>query len=187
MIGIKRVGHIALTVADIDASLEFYRDALGLTVSDREVIKLADGSLMEGAWVRCGTDHHCLALFCRPSDEGVVSANGGLRPDATRTPGLNHFAFELGSFEELTRAHAALKNARVPVVAARQYGPGSQVRFYCLDPDGNRVEFYWNLDQVGWDGSTRVPRPIEDIDLEDYDLAEFLAYKDAHRSVRETS
>jgi catechol 2,3-dioxygenase-like lactoylglutathione lyase family enzyme len=171
-IGIRRLGHVALTVSDVDAAVAFYGDVLGLTVSDRETIQLPDERLVEGAWMRCGTDHHCIALFSPAA--GPASPNGA---DPRDRPGLNHLAFELATFAELQAAHAALKARGVEIVAQRQYGPGSQVRFYCLDPDGNRVEIYWDLDQVGWDGVTREPRTIEDIDLEAYDLDAFLAYK----------
>lgn len=45
------------------------------------------------------------------------------------------------------------------------------------EPEGNLVELYWALDQVGWDGRSRPYPPIEEVDLETFDVAAFLAWK----------
>ena len=124
--------------------------------------------LVEGAWLRCGSDHHCLALF-------------GLRQPAATTSGLpvglHHVAFEVGSFDDLLAAHRGLGARQLPV-EARIGGPGWQVRVYFRDPDGNLVELYWDMDRIGWDGRSRPYVPIEVIDLESFDLASYRAVKE---------
>jgi catechol 2,3-dioxygenase-like lactoylglutathione lyase family enzyme len=160
------LGHVALGVRDLDAAVAFYTDLLGLQVSDRMGYP-ADSSLVEGAWLRCGPDHHCLALF-------------GLRRPASVNPGLpvglHHLAFEVGSFDDLLAAYRTIR-ARELQVEARIGGPGWQVRVYFEDPDGNRLELYWDIDRIGWDGRSRPYVPIQVIDLESFDLESYLALK----------
>ena len=41
--------------------------------------------------------------------------------------------------------------------------------------DGNLLEFYWNIDQIGWDGRPRPYPAIQEIELDDFD---FEVYKE---------
>lgn len=165
MRSVRGLGHVALLVDDLEASVRFYVDVLGLQVSDRATYEPGEW-LAEGAWLRSGTEHHCLALF-RAADGKVPKP----------TDGLHHLAFKVDAYEDLLDAKRELERQGSEIVAMRHYGPGSQVRLYCLDPAGYRVELYWGLDSVGWDGVTRPFLPIEDIDLETYDPAELEDYK----------
>lgn len=161
----RRLGHVGLAVRDMERMIDFYRSVLGLEVSDRMAYP-DDSPLVSGAWLRCNTDHHVLALF---TPRGDPAAAGGL--------GLHHVAFELASFQELRRAARFLRERGVPILSSRQGGPGCQLRVYCRDPEDNVVELYWGLDQVGWDGRSRPYPPIEDLDLETFDLEAFLAWR----------
>jgi catechol 2,3-dioxygenase len=160
-----RLGHVGLAVRDMDRMVHFYCTVLDMQVSDR--MAYPDGApLVEGAWLRCNADHHVLALFTpRAADE----ARGAY--------GLHHLAFELGSFDELRRAARHVAEHHGPPRAVRQGVPGCQLRVYFPDPEGNLVELYWALDQVGWDGRSRPYPPIEDVDLETFDVDAFLAWK----------
>jgi catechol 2,3-dioxygenase-like lactoylglutathione lyase family enzyme len=163
----QRLGHVGIAVRDLDRMVDFYRSVLDMRVSDR--MPYPDGGpLVEGVWLRCNTDHHVLALF-----QPRAAA------DAAPSPyGLHHLAFELGSFEELRRAARYVTEHHGPLRAVRQGGPGCQLRVYFPDPEGNLVELYWALDQVGWDGRSRPYPPIEEIDdLETFDVDAFVAWK----------
>lgn len=161
-----RLGHVGLAVRDLERMVDFYRTVLGLEVSDRMAYPEV-APIEEGVWLRCGADHHVLALF-QLRDPGAGERAGA---------GLHHLAFELGGFEELRRAARHVRARHGPLTAARQGGPGCQLRIYFPDPEGNLVELYWGLDQVGWDGRSRPYPPIEEIDLEAFDLDAFLAWK----------
>jgi hypothetical protein len=76
--------------------------------------------------------------------------------------------------------HRRFLDLGLPIVNARIGGPGSQPRFYALDPDGNLVEFYWGIDHIGWDGATSPHPSIQEIDLEGFDF-------DAYQLLREES
>jgi catechol 2,3-dioxygenase-like lactoylglutathione lyase family enzyme len=162
-----RLGHVGISVRDVDRMVDFYCTVLGMEVSDR--MAYPEGSpLVEGAWLRCSTDHHVLALF-RPHGVPAGEPSGRF--------GLHHLAFELASFEELRRAAAYVRERHGPLHAVRRGGPGCQLRAYFHDPEGNLVELYWWLDQVGWDGRSRPYPPIEEVDLETLDLDAFVAWK----------
>ena len=168
----RRLGHVGLGVRDMERMVEFYRSVLGLEVSDR--MDYPDGAeMVAGTWLRCSTAPHVVALFSgREAPDGAPPAGLGL-PGL----GLHHLAFELSTFEELRQAARELREREVPVQAIRQGGPGCQLRVYLRDPEGNLVELYWALDQIGWDGRSRPHPPIEEVDLETIDLEGFLAWK----------
>ncbi|HXM54762.1 MAG TPA: VOC family protein [Candidatus Dormibacteraeota bacterium] len=161
-----RLGHVGLAVRDLVRMVEFYRDVLGFEVSDRMAYP-DGGAVAEGVWLRCNADHHVLALF-----QPAAATAGGRGPF-----GLHHLAFELASFEDLRRAARVVRERHGPLHASRQGGPGCQLRIYFPDPEGNLIELYWGLDQIGWDGRSRPYPPIEDLDLETFDLDAFLAWK----------
>jgi len=138
-----RLGHVGIAVRDMDRMVAFYRSTLGMDVSDR--MAYPDGAaLAEGVWLRCGADHHVLALF---------SPRGAAAHEPTGRFGLHHVAFELGSFEELRRAARYVREHHGPPRAIRQGGPGCQLRVYFHDPEGNLVELYWGA------GHDRLGRP----------------------------
>ena len=87
---LRKIGHVVLNVTDLERSLRFYTEVLGLQVSDRYPDTMVPG----------GTS-------------------------------LNHFAFE-------GRRRA-----------------GCQIALEFRDPDGNNLEIYWNIDQIGTEGAVR--------------------------------
>jgi catechol 2,3-dioxygenase-like lactoylglutathione lyase family enzyme len=165
----RRLGHVGLAVRDLERMVDFYCGVLGMELSDR--MAYPDGAaIAEAVWLRCNTDHHVLALF-RPAGADGDEPAGRF--------GLHHVAFELASFEELRQAAREVRERHGPLRAVRQGGPGCQLRVYFPDPEGNLVELYWGLDQIGWDGRSRPYPPIEELDLETFDLDAFLAWKTA--------
>src|SRR5439155_14265726 len=55
---INKVGHVVLNVKDVEASVKFYTEALGM-----EVMRLREGN---AAFLSFGTQHHDIALFKAP-------------------------------------------------------------------------------------------------------------------------
>jgi catechol 2,3-dioxygenase-like lactoylglutathione lyase family enzyme len=171
---VARIGHVGLAVRDLDVAVAFYTEVLGLTLTERFVYPEEDvghGSrVAAGAFVRCDANHHCISLF---------SLKGGAdEATAPSAYGLHHLAFELTTPEELLGKYRELRALGVPIVSARRGGPGNQPRFYAHDPDGNLLEFYWAIDQIGWQGAPRAYPPIEEIELEQFDFAAYIAERD---------
>ncbi|MGH2843071.1 MAG: VOC family protein [Solirubrobacteraceae bacterium] len=167
-----RIGHIGVTVRDLDATVEFYSRYVGLRLTERfeyPADEVGHGVLVTaGAFMRAGSDHHCVSFFA--PKHGVESSTQG---DAMPY-GLHHIAFEMRTPEELLSKYRDLREAGVQIVNARSGGPGNQPRFYARDPDGNMLEFYWSIDQIGWQGSPRAYPDIQAIDLEAFDFEAFV-------------
>ena len=135
---LRKIGHVVLNVSDLEASVRFYTELLGLQVSDRYPDSMVPGGMV---FLRCNTDHHGVALV------------GGAHPSERSS--LNHFAFEVGSLDEVFRARAWLKKHGVPIHFEGRRRAGCQVAVEFTDPDGNNLEIYWFIDQIGTDGSVR--------------------------------
>lgn len=78
----RRLAYAALNVTDLSRSVAFYRDLVGLELSEQT------GDM---AFFRCGPDHHNLLLY------------------GSGEPGLKRVAFELESEQDLDAAHAYLR------------------------------------------------------------------------------
>jgi catechol 2,3-dioxygenase len=169
---VSRIGHVGLAVADLDRSIRFYVDELGMQLTEKFVYpeeEVGHGTAVRaGAFVRLDSTHHCLSLFVLKDDA-----------DGRGTIGLHHLAFELPTPAALLELYRAFKARGIPIVNARKGGPGNQPRFYASDPDGNLLEFYWGIDDIGWDGQARAYDPIQEIDLEDFDFVGFGEVREA--------
>jgi len=135
---LRKIGHVVLNVSDLEASVRFYTEVLGLEVSDRYPDTMVPGGMV---FLRCNTDHH-----------GVALVGGASRLDTTS---LNHFAFEVGSPDEVFRARGWLRQQGVPIVFEGRRRAGCQLAVEFRDPDGNNLEIYWGLDQIGTGASAR--------------------------------
>ena len=135
---LRKLGHVVLNVTDLEASVRFYTEVLGLRVSDRYPDSMMAGGMV---FLRCATDHH-----------GVALVGGASKSEPSS---LNHFAFEVGSLDEVFRARAWLLKHGVPIHFEGRRRAGCQIAVEFQDPDGNNVEIYWNIDQVGTNAAAR--------------------------------
>ena len=109
-----RVGHVHLRVADLDRSLAFYRDALGLRVTAD-----AREAGLDIVFLAAGDYHHHLAL-------NTLESAGGPPPAPGHT-GLYHVAFLYPDRRELGRAVRRLLDHGYAVDHATDHG-GTVVR-----------------------------------------------------------
>lgn len=169
-----RIGHIGLSVADIDEAVKFYTEIIGLRLTERFTYppeKIGHGvAVRAGAFVRCNATHHAISIF-QLTDPDLTNS------DKMRL-GMHHLAFEFASPQDLVAKYNELKEKGVKIVNARKGGPGNQPRFYVEDMDGNLLEFYWGIDEIGWDGLARQYPPIQEIDLKDFDFDAFVAERE---------
>lgn len=108
--------HLALKVADPQVSKRFYCDAFGM-----RVVWEPDA---DNVYLSSGVDN--LALHRAAADP-----EGG---------SLDHLGFVAGERDDVDRLAGELAARGVVVVALpRDHRDGSR-SFYCLDPDGNRVQ-----------------------------------------------
>jgi len=135
---LRKLGHVVLNVSDIEASVRFYTGVLGLEISDRYPESMVPGGMV---FMRVNADHHGVALV-------------GGAPKLEKSS-LNHFAFEVATPDEVFRARAWLRTHGVPIVFEGRRRAGCQLAVEFRDPDGNNLEIYWGIDQVGTGGYVR--------------------------------
>jgi catechol 2,3-dioxygenase len=122
-----RLGAVHLTVSDLERSVGWYQDALGLRVQRREDAAAALGAGGE--------------------ELVVLHEEPGARP-AGRHAGLYHFALLFPAREELARAVRRLIDARTPISGASDHGVSEAI--YLPDPDGNGIELYADRPRAAW-------------------------------------
>ena len=127
-----RIGHVHLTVSDLDRALKFYRDVLGFEVTQR----YGGGAVFLSA----GGYHHHIGL-------NTWAGEGASQPPPGRT-GLYHVAILYPSRRELARAFKRLFDHGVPIEGASDHGVSEAI--YLRDPDGNGIELYRDRERAEW-------------------------------------
>jgi len=127
-IEIKGLDHVVLRVRDLDASLAFYRDALGCPV-ERRLDELGLVQLRAGG-----------SLIDLVPLDSPLGRHGGAGPGAEGR-NLDHFALTLAQFDEAALRKTLLAAGVEPGDVATRYGAeGQGPSMYLQDPDGNVVE-----------------------------------------------
>jgi len=160
---LKKIGHVVLNVSDLEAAVRFYTEVLGLQISDRYPETMVPGGMV---FMRCNTDHH-----------GVALVGGASKLERSS---LNHFAFEVGSPDEVFRARAWLRSHNVPIVFEGRRRAGCQIAVEFRDPDNNSLEIYWGVDQVGSDGRVRPANEWHGVKSLDEAIANPVPGQDTH-------
>jgi len=150
----SKLGHLVLKVRSIPVSLPFYQHVVGLEVSD-----WIDDRMV---FLRCGQDHHDLALLQMTPEEAAAH-------DPGRSP-VEHFSYRLETLDELRQAAEMLTARGVPIDRGiGRHGPGGNTFLVFKDPDGNNVEFYTDMIQVGPSLPVHEPRIWNGRELETFD------------------
>lgn len=132
---VKELGHVVLFVKDVERSRRFYGETLGW----REVRR--EGARPNTATFSTGRTHHELYLMQVGEDAQPVQRG--------RRLGLYHIGVKIGTTdEELRDALAELHEADVEVVGSSDHGFTHSL--YILDPDGNEVELYIDVQPEVW-------------------------------------
>ena len=148
MISVKKIGHVGILVADVQRSLEFYKDTMGFTVTSLR--KDAEGNVV-GVFMRFDEEHHNFVIGKAP--EGVDVESGEMRDRL-----VQQISFEVESRDEFLKAvtHIRAKGAKIvagPLIHGFEgdgknfNGSGSR-SVYFSDPDGNRLEIFTDMMKV---------------------------------------
>ena len=127
-----RIGHVHLKVSDLERSIIFYRDVIGLEVTQRYG--------PQAAFLSAGGYHHHLGL-------NTWESLGGPRPPR-HAVGLYHTAFLFPDRPALARAVKRVLEAGVELDGAADHGVSEAV--YLSDPDGNGIELYVDRAEADW-------------------------------------
>ena len=126
------IGHVHLTVSNLERAVEFYRDALGF-----EITQLYGSGAV---FLSAGGYHHHIGLNTWESAGGA--------PPAAGTTGLYHLAIVYPTRAALADALRRLVNAGIALEGASDHGVSEAL--YLRDPDGNGVELYWDRPREQW-------------------------------------
>jgi len=120
---IGSIGHVGVFVEDVERSLAFYRDLLGLTMTDAD-----EKAGMYFLSARPDYEHHEF-LICR----------GRTAPRNVRL--IQQVSFRCERLEDVLGFYRRLKEAGVEF--DRIVSHGNAIGIYFFDPDHNRCEVYW--------------------------------------------
>jgi catechol 2,3-dioxygenase len=141
------IGHVNLTVTNLERSLIFYRDVLGLRVTQRDE---------QSAFLAAGDYHHHVALNTWDAD---------VRPRPAHAAGLHHLGLRLPDAAALAEVVVRLLRAGHELWGATDHGVNLAV--YLRDPDGNGVELMVDRPSEQWprapDGS--IAMRVDPLDL----------------------
>ena len=158
-----RLGPVHLAVTDLEGSIAFYEDAIGLRLHRRE-----------GSVAALGAGGEDLVLLHEESDARR----------AGRHAGLYHFALLHPSRVELAKALQRLALSRTPISGASDHAISEAI--YLPDPDGNGIELAADRPRERW-GDLRDPTTIGPAPLDMDDLLSLVAgeepRREAHRDL----
>lgn len=144
------LGHVVFYVRDLERSVAFYRDVVGLQV--RGAIFDGRAALLSG-----GRTHHELLL---------IQAGDAPGPLTGRRIGLYHVGWKIGdSLDDLRAARTRCAQANHPIDGTADHTVSQSL--YLRDPDGNEVELFvdnpnydWHTD-AGW-----MDTPVKRLELD---------------------
>ena len=145
------LGHVVFYVRDLEQSLRFYTEAVGLSLSGKIFHDRA--ALLSG-----GSTHHELLLI------QIGDADGPLHG---KRIGLYHVGWKVGeSLDELKALYNKLTQLGFAIDGLSNHTISQSI--YLRDPDGNEVELY--VDDPGYDWKNDhswMEAPVKPLRLDD--------------------
>jgi catechol 2,3-dioxygenase len=140
------IGHVRLTVADLDRSIAFYSGVLGFQVTQR----MGASAVFLGVG---GSDH-------------IILTTPDWRVGRTAAPGTSgpfRFAIRYPDRASLGDALRRLRDAKVNLDGATDHGVSEAL--YIKDPDGFAIELYWDRPRDQWSrtagGAVLIDEPLD--------------------------
>ena len=132
MIKLQRLGHVLISVRDLERSKDFYTRILGFKVLEQDP---GHG----GLFLSIGGLGNTLDLFQCADPDAVAASDADLA--GRNGLGVRHMAFAVATEDDLRDAYFALQSAGVPILRAIDHV--SQQSIYFHDPDKNLLEIVW--------------------------------------------
>ena len=143
------LGHVVFYVRDLQPSVTFYTDIVGLDL--KGLIFNNRAALLSG-----GSTHHELLLI------QVGSADG---PQQGKRIGLYHVGWHVGdSLTTLKALYEKLRAMDYPVAGLSDHTISQSI--YLRDPDGNELELYVDDPDYDWkNNDSWMEAPVKPLDL----------------------
>ena len=131
----RRLGHANLWVSNIERSIQFYEQTLGLELVRRE-------RMLKMGFHSNGNTHHDIGMIEISRGQDRYGRDGTLQIPKTRgtSVGLNHLGWEMASERDVVEAYK-----RAKMLGRADYRAADHIishSVYVPDPDGNMHEFY---------------------------------------------
>ncbi len=123
--GLQGMGHFVLAVDDYDATLNFYRDLLGMGLSDYLDFEMMPGFRAFVAFLHCNPREHTLAFAQAPAPKRLL-----------------HFMVEANTLDEVGTTYDLCLDQQVPIsMTLGRHTNDYMFSFYAKTPSGFDVEF----------------------------------------------
>lgn len=125
---VRNIDHVVFRVTDMEASLKFYTEVLGLDIAKRN-------DLYSMIHIRAGS-----SMIDLIDIKGKLGVLGGEGPKETGR-NVDHVCLRVDPFDEKAIIeYFAQHNVEVSPAQSRYGAEGDGPSLYCYDPDGNKVE-----------------------------------------------
>lgn len=122
--GEQGFGHIVLATPDLEKSIEFYVDGLGMELSDIIDWDLGPGGKHKLHFFNCNRRHHSMALLHAPAPKRI-----------------HHFMIESASLDDVGRAIDRMERDSLILLTFGRHTNDHMYSFYGITPSGFAVEF----------------------------------------------
>jgi 2,3-dihydroxybiphenyl 1,2-dioxygenase len=126
--GTQGLGHMVIVMDDFDQSLHFYRDVLGMRISDFVQVERPPGHKLRLAFFHCNPRHHTIAFY--------AMSNPPKR--------LNHFMLQTQSLDDVGATFYLCQDQGIPISRGLgRHTNDHMMSFYLRSPSGFEVEYGW--------------------------------------------
>lgn len=123
--GDEGLGHVLFGTLDPAATERFYRELLGMRLSDRIEAEVAPGFSLRATFLHANPRHHTVAFAAAPMPKRV-----------------HHFMLEVGAMDDVGIAYDRCLAAGIPIANTLGVHPNDRMfSFYARTPSGLDVEF----------------------------------------------
>jgi catechol 2,3-dioxygenase-like lactoylglutathione lyase family enzyme len=152
---VSKIGPIRIFVDDVEGVTTFYRDAMGLKVTEE-----VTWNGHRCVFLRANTEHHSLAIYPTALREEL-----GLSPHTS----LFSCGFQVADYTQLRNAVSFLQEQGVTIrKLPPELFPGIDYSAFAVDPDGHLIQLYYYMEQIGWDGRPMPAAQRRKIDNENW-------------------
>ncbi len=137
--GAQGLGHMVVTMDDFETSVKFYRDVLGMRISDYiDLTRPQNGQQLQLAFFHCNPRHHTIAFYAMPNPPKR----------------LNHFMLQTNSVDDIGATFYLCQDQGVPITRGiGRHTNDQMMSFYMVSPSGFEVEYGWGgrvVDDATW-------------------------------------